>query len=554
MKNHPHRAQWFKNGKAIINDNLNNWSIEDAGMYNMIWLYSLCGYANYLQHEEIFENPVLNYYFEYNKQLYSPAGVIPDYGDAWWKSWWHLTMPVFEVGAKAANSKSLRWVAQDAMFKNLDTTKHNIDIALKLSEAYLWAGEQSQAEMPQNQSKQVLDDAIGKKIVFRSGWQPEDTYLLLNYRDETESGWLFKQNLYNTLSIEHEKIHHGHSDENSIVCWMYKGSLLLHDGGYRPALPSGPNGAYRADIFHNKPVLRKGLLPLQNGVIEQFKNDGYHEKVTTFKIDFITGKYADYSRTRTVDTALHIISDRTIVYCKSIAAFVVTDIVISTKNKNDVSAAVLWHTQTIKELGNNWFVGRYDSIGHWKSSSEITMFACFPNEKQVMQSENIDRHKQNEKVVSISRSQQLQQGESLVFHSVLIPVGEANYAQLAGDIMRVASSENAAAVSIKYAGKTLQIVHKIDLEADIARQWPRPRYQYQSGEIVGEKLRSDGHFLFLQKSDSVYVQALNCTAVYYNETCIFEQSKVTNEYRPDGAAPTADAWKVRMFEKTIGKQ
>ena len=49
---------------------------------------------------------------------------------------------------------------------------------------------------------------------------------------------------------------HGHADENSIPLLMSGGSVLLHDGGYRDYMPSGPFGAYRQDYFHNRLVFR----------------------------------------------------------------------------------------------------------------------------------------------------------------------------------------------------------------------------------------------------------------------------------------------------------
>ena len=60
----------------------------------------------------------------------------------------------------------------------------------------------------------------------------------------------------NTISVEEEKMHHGHADENSIVSLMDGDQLLLHDAGYRDGLPSGKFGAWRQDYFHNRLVVR----------------------------------------------------------------------------------------------------------------------------------------------------------------------------------------------------------------------------------------------------------------------------------------------------------
>ena len=86
--------------------------------------------------------------------------------------------------------------------------------------------------------------------------------MLLNYRDEGDGGLLFRDYLRDTIPVEEEKMTHGHADENSIVMLASGGALLLHDGGYRDFMPSGPYGAYRQDYFHNRLCVRP--VPSQN--------------------------------------------------------------------------------------------------------------------------------------------------------------------------------------------------------------------------------------------------------------------------------------------------
>jgi len=38
-----------------------------------------------------------------------------------------------------------------------------------------------------------------------------------------------------------------------------------------------------------------------------------------------------------------------------------------------------------------------------------------------------------------------------------------------------------------------------------------------------------------------------------NGKTLFEQPKVSNEFRTDGAESTADAWKVRSIQRIVGK-
>ena len=125
------------------------------------------------------------------------------------------------------------------------------------------ARRRSAPRVPSGGSQEVLDDIVGKKVVFRGGWDSSASYLLLDYRDEGEGGWLSREYLRQTITVEEEKMTHGHADENSIVLLMNKGSVLLHDGGYRDSLPSGRYGAWRA-----------GLLPQQAHCEEEQEGRG----------------------------------------------------------------------------------------------------------------------------------------------------------------------------------------------------------------------------------------------------------------------------------------
>ena len=72
-----------------------------------------------------------------------------------------------------------------------------------------------------------------------------------------------KEHIIQTIPVETEKNHHGHADENAICLLMKNGSVLLHDSGYRETWSTGPDGQYRADVFHNKLVVRHGIADSQ---------------------------------------------------------------------------------------------------------------------------------------------------------------------------------------------------------------------------------------------------------------------------------------------------
>jgi len=206
LPNHPRQPKWKMMGTAILDDNLGKWSIEDASLYNAIWLYALTGYINDVSGDEsIGKSPIMTYYYRYFLSLLSPAYTIPDFGDAKWNDRWYQYVAFFENGARSNNDPNLRWAAAMMFRKNLDVANKSIYLAMSLSDACRWADFDMKTQQPTSMSQEVLEDVVGKKMVFRNGWDASSTYMLLNYRDEGDGGWLYRENLRTTITVEEEK-------------------------------------------------------------------------------------------------------------------------------------------------------------------------------------------------------------------------------------------------------------------------------------------------------------------------------------------------------------
>ena len=80
-------------GRHIFKDSLDKWSMEDAGAYQSIWLYSFIAYNEYVPAVRIEESPVVKYYADLWARMVSPIGFIPDYGD------WDLCMDWIHIAA-----------------------------------------------------------------------------------------------------------------------------------------------------------------------------------------------------------------------------------------------------------------------------------------------------------------------------------------------------------------------------------------------------------------------------------------------------------------------
>ena len=193
---------------------------------------------------------------------------------------------------------------------------------------------------------------------------------------------------------------------------MKNKSVLLHDGGYRDYQPSGPFGAYRADYFHNRVVVRKNKIALGQdagefkystrakvegqSVLDFLHNAGTYREVSTKKIDFISLKHFDMSRTRVVDEKLGYESDRIVNYIKDLGYFVIIDVVKFTE-EDDLTMANLWHTREILSKGDNWFDTRYDSLGRHAVGGDERLLIYFPEDDRLaIGTEEQRRYKQKE--------------------------------------------------------------------------------------------------------------------------------------------------------------
>ena len=574
LNNHPDQSNWVATGKALLNDNLSQWNIEDASMYHGIWLYSMVGYSNYIAEDDrLYKLPFLQYYHRYNLELLSPAAVIPDFGDATWKARWYLYLAFFENGASKTNDPNLRWAASEMFDRHLAERGNNIHTAMVLSDACRWANFEQESKVPDWGSREVLDDIIGKKIVFRDGWAADGTYMLLNYRDEGDGGYLYREYLRNTLTVNEEKMHHGHADENSVVLLMKNKSVLLHDGGYRDYQPSGPFGAYRADYFHNRVVVRKNKIALGQdagefkystrakvegqSVLDFLHNAGTYREVSTKKIDFISLKHFDMSRTRVVDEKLGYESDRIVNYIKDLGYFVIIDVVKFTE-EDDLTMANLWHTREILSKGDNWFDTRYDSLGRHAVGGDERLLIYFPEDDRLaIGTEEQRRYKQKEHLMYQVAARHGARGDLQVFVTVLIPHHKTLFPEeLVKGITLVKPDKypRAVGVSIKTAGKEYLIGTKLDIGGDMIRDWRRPKYTWESGKITYGDYETDGANLFVvDGGKKIHYAVVGATKIKREGKILYEQKGRNYKFNTTGAPDEIGFGKFRYWEAEISK-
>ena len=574
LPGHPDRPKWEMQRDALAGDNWGQWQIEDAQLYNGVWLYAMLGYADALRSQaDLLATPEWHYYAEYFLHLMGPGSTVPDFGDAHFRSNWYHFLVFFEAAAARYKDARLKWAASTIASKFVDfKAKPSIGLGLFFLDAYRWGADGIPALEPAGLSGEVMEDIVGKKIVFRNGWTPSSTYLLLNYRDEGDGGLQFRDYLRDSIPVEEEKMTHGHADENSIALLMSGGATLLRDGGYRDFMPSGPYGAFRQDYFHNRLCVRpekifmgqkdgefryaneRQALPGQT-VLEFIQNAGSYRRTRTQKIDFLTFADFDYSRTRVVDDGWGWQGDRIIVYVKDPEMFVVFDVFKSLKEEY-FTLANFWHTRKILARGEHWYDTVYDRIQTTELPQDRNLLVAFPLTARRFESvEPIKRHFQDETAIIQTAFQHFELAETLGLVTVLIPHSPGEKPEeLLKRIQPLAlePERDVLGLRLKAGDKEIVIGVKNDLRRDMMRDWRRPRYDYSAGRIRVGDFETDGDFLFATRAGtSLAYTIVNLTKAFHAGRPLIVAGEANFGLAYDASPDRGDLGKIRYWRDTV---
>ena len=573
LPDHPRADVWRMQDRALASDNWGNWEIEDATIYHGVWLYALMGHADVTDRlPALFRTPEIYYYAQYFLNLMAPVGMVPDFGDANWLSNWQHYLVFFEAAAAAYDDPQLEWAASVIAERFVDfDDATNVGLGYFLLDCHRWGRDGLTPEVPETLSAEVMEDVQGKKIVFRDGWQADSTYLLLNYRDEGDGGLNFRDYLRDTIPVEEEKMTHGHADENSLTLLMSGGSVLLHDGGYRDYMPSGPFGAYRQDYFHNRLAVRpeKIWMGQEAGearldtpdavpgqpILEFLHNAGSYRRVRTQKVDFLTLPDIDYSRTRMIDDGWGFEWDRVIAYVKDPEVFVVFDIVKS-RVEEYFTIANLWHTRQILAQGDHWYDTGYDRIGVRELPQDRRLLIHFPDTHYRLEGiETETRHYQDELLIHQTTAHHFELGETEGFVTVLVPHDADDSPEAWVERVRLIEPSPAGAalgVAIEFGDKTITIGVKQDLRMDVARDWRRPRYTYDAGRLVFDEIETNGDFIFAtREGDELSYTITNLTRATYGDRVLYEGRSSYFYLAFDGSQDASGVGKMRYWRDRV---
>jgi hypothetical protein len=556
---HPHVKQWRKKRDINLSVNWGRWHIEDSQNYIASWMKPLIQTVEIMGKEnEFYRMPQVKYYFDYVVQLMTPEGQVAKFGDGnpAGDYTWTMLASMLEKGAAIYRDGKMKWAAHQLFKSNIYGKGQGYVWYLKdIVDAYLWADDSVTEEIPTDKSRLVLEDYVGKKVVFRNGWGANATYLFLNYMDDAPFGMDGKEELITTIPVETEKNHHGQADENAICFLMENGTILLHDSGYRETSTTGPSGEYRADTFHNRIIVRDGLADPQKRLLPFILDAGQYRQTETKLMHFRTFKYCDVSRTRVKDPDRGYQWDRVVTYLKEKEWFVVFDFIKILKTA-PFTLTDLFYTQDVIDFDqqrDSWCDTRYRTIAtanqsggfatkpashllnpdNWlyKNPDNMRLLIYFPGSATYRRGiEAIRRCYQTEQAIYLAKSDTLQAGETIVFSSLLIPHSRDVDAKsfVAGlNKVEILNSKNGYGLRIPEGDGFIQINAMTDLEAEYVTNNSRPRYNWESGRNTYSDIETDARFsYFYQHKDSLAYAVFSASRILYKNQVLFKSEEI----------------------------
>ena len=531
---HPRAGAWRRMGAVLVADSRGQWEIEDASHYQAIWLLAMLRYGDVSGDHALLRDPSLHLQLRNLLALLTPRGTLPAYGDAWFDGGLGRLYACFRWGAARFGDPELAWAADRVAEAMGPLDMEAPSLARADLCARLWGIEGPEARAPGGFVRP--EQLVAKKFVARAGWGPDAFYLCLNYKDEGDDALAQRDYLRQTLAVVEEKMHHGHEDENSIVLFMDEGSVLLHDGGYRDVAPSGPNGAWRADHFHNRVIRRP------HGA--EWLDSGAYQPVRTRCVDRVELEQGgQYSRTRV--EADGYVWDRVLVVLPAWRTVLVVDHLV----EGEGNFAQLWAAQDVLERGPGYARTRYRSVGtHALPTSRELVLLMPGSELPPVKLEQV-RHRQNEQLLVREFGGR---GDATAL-TVLRSVRSGTSAQdVAATVTPLDAGAGATALRLSDGRRRLTVLLKLDLDRGLSTDDVRPRYSFVAGVVRAGETASDGDLTLVHEGPAGgRWEAVNATRVERSGRTVFEASAL-NLFQTSGRSDVVGRVEWRHWGGPLG--
>ena len=553
---HQKSQHWLKMGRHIFADSLDKWSMEDAGSYQSIWLYSFMAYNGYTPTVEIENSSVVKHYADLWARLVTPLGFIPDYGDADLSEDWIHLAAVMEKCATLYDSATLKYAvnrytkAHVALSSGL--TGGVTRFMRQLVSAHDWSNDDLVEQKPPPRSQEACDDTIGKKCVFRDGWDRKSMYLLLNYRDEPQTNEIYRKNLTMTIPVKAEKTHHGHNDENALCMLIAQERILLSESGYRKG--SERDCTYRSDYYHNKLIVRKGVNAAHS-FFDHVLDFGEYNPVRTERVYFYNFDEIDCSRTRLYDTRNSAVCDRTIYYLKKNDCFIVNDIVLPQED-GSYTVGPTYHAQDIERVGNNSYALSQTEISMGQELihtqlDDVKLYLHFPMDEYNLELQTIDRAYRNQKTVSQFFAGYTSRQFPLFFSSVLYPDRQGRPPFF--DTFNYQKKPKGVGLQFSIGERNYTLFDRYCYESKIEDLNKRPAYSFDAGREQVFELETDAYSaLTIEDDGTTYFCGVDFSTLIHKGRSLFEMGKM-DQLQLDFKEPIKRTTSWSNWDDRVGK-
>jgi hypothetical protein len=216
----------------------------------------------------------------------------------------------------------------------------------------------------------------------------------------------------------------------------------------------------------------------------------------------------------------------------------------------------MWHTRKILSSGDHWYDTMYDSVYTYKNNTENHLWIYFPKSHYRLESvENEKRNFTDELLISEYTGQFFELGQHIGFITVLVPHGKDIDASTWKDRIRLVETGDAEpgmSVEITNGNEIIQVGVKSDLRMDMIRDYRRPKYTYESGKIVYDKVETNGDFFITRiTGDKISYTVVNVTKILYGGKLLFEQKPSYFGLAFDGSPDVQGVGKARYWRETV---
>jgi hypothetical protein len=165
------------------------------------------------------------------------------------------------------------------------------------------------------------------------------------------------------------------------------------------------------------------------------------------------------------------------------------------------------------------------------------------------------RHYQDEILIHQTTAQHFELGETVEFVTVLIPHSAGESPQKLAEqvsLLPVRPERAGLGVQIKRGDKIFTVGVKNDLRMDMARDWRRPRYTYESGKMKYGDMETNGDFVFASlKANTLDFTIVNLTKAMYKNRVLVEAKSGFFGLAFDGSPETTGVGKLRYWRDKV---